>query len=122
VHPRSLGFLRDRLLRLLLRSNEEDLSAVGGQVAHEDVRLLHARKGLLKVDDVNAVAFHEDEALHLRIPAPSLMPEMDPGLQQLLHRDDCQCDPLSPPPASRSWRGRSAGVRSTELVLDLDQL
>src|SRR5439155_3855993 len=61
VHSGALGFLRDRLLRLLLRSDEEDLPAVRSQVSHEDVRLFDARERLLKVDDVDAVALHEDE-------------------------------------------------------------
>jgi hypothetical protein len=45
-------------------------------------------EGLVEVDDVDAGAFTEDEPLHLWIPSPGLMPEMDARLQQLLHRDD----------------------------------
>src|SRR5205809_874465 len=100
VHSGALGFLRDRLLRLLLRSDEEDLPAVRGQVSHEDVGLFDARERLLKVDDVDAVALHEDEALHLWVPAASLVSEVHAGLQELLHRDDCHvCVSLVPPPA-----------------------
>src|SRR5207249_2998652 len=44
-----------------------------------------ARERLLEVDDVDAVPLHEDEALHLRVPTARLVPEVDPGLQELLH-------------------------------------
>src|SRR4029079_12782467 len=77
-----------RLLRLLLRSDEEDLPAVAGKIADERVRLFDARERLLQVDDVDPVPLHEDEALHLRVPAARLMSEMDSGLQQLLHCDN----------------------------------
>ena len=45
-------------------------------------------QGLLQVDDVDAVALGEDEALHLRVPATGLVPEVDAALEQLLHGDD----------------------------------
>ena len=80
MHSGALGFLRDRLLRLLLRSDEEDLPAVRSQVSHEDVRLFDARERLLKVDDVDAVALHEDETLHLWVPPAGLVPEVHAGL------------------------------------------
>ena len=88
VHPRALGLLGDGFLRLLLRPDEEDLPAVAGEVAHERVRLLNPGERLLKIDDVDAVPLHEDEALHLRVPAARLMSEVDSGLQELLHGDD----------------------------------
>ena len=43
---------------------------------------------LLEVDDVDAAALGEDEALHLRVPAARLVAEVDSGLQELLHGDD----------------------------------
>src|SRR5205823_1091619 len=109
-----LGLFGDRLLRLLLGADEEDLPAAGRKVAHETVGVLDARERLLQVDDVDAVALHEDEALHLRIPTARLMSEVHPGLQELLHGDDGHvCSPLFPPlpwvaasPApSGVWRG-----------------
>ena len=51
------------------------------------LRLLDALERLLQVDDVDAVALHEDELLHLRVPAPRLMPEVDTRFEQVLHRD-----------------------------------
>src|SRR5436309_2111362 len=88
VHPGALGLLGDGFLSLLLGPDEEDLSSVGSEVANEYVRLLDARQRLLEVDDVDPVPLHEDEALHLRVPAARLVPEVDPGLQQLLHGDN----------------------------------
>src|SRR5437588_63380 len=115
VHSGALSFLGDRLLRLLLCADEEDLPAVGGQVPHEDVGLLDARQRLLKVDDVDPVPLHEDEALHLRVPAAGLMSEVDSGLEELLHRDDGHVcvSPLFL--RLQHHRGGPAGVRSTEL-------
>jgi hypothetical protein len=45
---------------------------------------------LAEIDDVNTVSFAEDVLLHLRIPALRLVAEMNPGLQQILHRDTGQ--------------------------------
>src|SRR5262249_45410108 len=42
--------------------------------------------GLLEVDDVDAVAGAEDVRLHLGVPTARLVPEVDTGLQQGLHR------------------------------------
>src|SRR5690606_7224858 len=41
-----------------------------------------------EVDDVDAVALGEDVALHLRVPAPGLVPKVNATLEQLPHRDD----------------------------------
>ena len=88
----AIGLLLDRLLRLLLRADEEHVATVLDGVAHEAVRGVDPLQRLLEVDDVDAVALTEDEALHLRVPAPGLVSEVDAGLQQLLHGDDgCRC-------------------------------
>ena len=50
--------------------------------------LLQERQGLLQVDDVDAAALGEEKAAHLGVPAPSLVAEVHPGLQELAHRDD----------------------------------
>jgi len=67
---------------------EQDLTAAGREIAHEVVRVLDARQGLLQVDDVDAVPLHEDEALHLRVPTACLVPEVNAGLQELFHGDN----------------------------------
>ena len=77
----------DRLLRLLLRADEEHRLAVATATAAREVhRLLEQRDGLLEVDDVDAVALGEDVALHARVPAVGLVSEVDAGFEQGLHR------------------------------------
>jgi hypothetical protein len=39
----------------------------------------------LKIDDVNAIALAKDVFLHLWVPAPYLVAEVNTGLQQLFH-------------------------------------
>src|SRR5690606_6077772 len=74
--------------RLLLRADEQDLATVGDEVADEAVGDLDPAERLLEVDDVDAVALAEDEALHLRVPATGLVPEVDARFEHLTHGDD----------------------------------
>src|SRR5207248_2665516 len=87
-HADTRRLLLDGVLRLLLRADEQHRAATPGEVPREFVRLLEQLEGLLQVDDVDAAALGEDEALHLRIPAAGLVAEMDPGLQELAHAYD----------------------------------
>src|SRR5439155_4709649 len=87
-HADALRLLLDRVLGLLLRADEHDDAVPRREIADELVRLLEALERLLQIDDVDAAALGEDEALHLRIPAAGLMTEVDSGLQELLHGDD----------------------------------
>src|SRR5581483_4991496 len=86
-HADPLRLSLDRVLRLLLRADEEDGAAALGDVAQELLRLVEALRGLREVDDVDAAALGEDEAAHLRVPAPRLVAEVDSGLQQVAHGD-----------------------------------
>ncbi len=87
-HPHAGGLLGHRLLRLLLGADEEDRAAVGDGLLDELVRTVDVAERLLEVDDVDAVALGEDEALHLRVPATGLVPEVDTALEQLTHGHD----------------------------------
>ena len=87
VRAAPLGLAHDRVLRLLLRSDEDDLLPLRRHVLHELRRPLQELQRLLKIDDVDAVAVREDILAHLRIPPPLLMPEVDARLQQRLHRN-----------------------------------
>ena len=58
--------------------------------------------GLLEVDDVDAVALGEDEALHLGVPTTGLVTKVNPSLKQLA--DGC-------------WTGRRAHVFPLRLNL-----
>src|SRR5205085_8226523 len=98
--PRPLGLLADGVLRLALGADEEDVAPA--VFAHEagderDGVAEHLLR-LLEVNDVDAVALAEDVLLHLRVPAPDLVAEVDAGLQELFHRDgDCQTKSSSSP-------------------------
>jgi len=66
-----------------------DAVAIARQVEDDVAQLLQAalqhRHGLLEIDDMDAVTIHEDEWLHLGIPAPGLVPEVDACFKKLLH-------------------------------------
>ena len=74
---------------LLLGANEEQGATVGDGLLHEVEGDVDVSNGLLQVDDVDAVALGEDEALHLRVPTASLVAEVDTGLEELTHGNDC---------------------------------
>src|SRR4029453_8346499 len=79
THVVLLGSLRLRLdegLRLALGAHEQDLAAARDRLAQEVERLLEARQRLVEVDDVDAVALAEQEALHARVPAARLGSEV----------------------------------------------
>ena len=111
-HADALGLLFDRVLRLFLRADEENRPVPLGEVACEGVRLLEQLQRLLEIDDVDAAAhgrftgrITEDEALHLRVPAAGLVAEVNAGLQELSHADDCHRWFLS---GWECWYGRRA--------------
>src|SRR5579875_206757 len=85
VHAATFRLFGYGLLGLLLRTNEENALTVGSELLDEIVGFIEARDRLLKIDDMNAVAVHEDEGCHLRIPASGLMPKVDTGLKKLFH-------------------------------------
>ena len=87
-HADAGSLLGDGLLRLLLRTHEEDGAAVSDRLLDELVRAVDVAQRLLQVDDVDAVALGEDEALHLGVPAAGLVPEVDTALEQLAHGHD----------------------------------
>src|SRR5690606_34397987 len=81
-HPDARGLLGHGLLGLLLGADEEDGAAVRDGLLDELVRAVDVRERLLEVDDVDAVALGEDEALHLRVPTAGLDPPVDTPLAE----------------------------------------
>jgi len=75
-------------LRLLLGADEQDRPAMRNCLFHELVGAVDVGQRLLQVDDVDAVALGENEALHLRVPPTSLVPEVHAAGEQLFHGDD----------------------------------
>lgn len=87
-HANARRLLGDGLLGLLLGTDEHDGATVRDGLLHELVGAVDVRQRLEQVDDVDAVALGEDEALHLRVPATGLVTEVDAAFQQLPHRYD----------------------------------
>ena len=61
---------------------------MGNGLLDELVSLVDEGQGLLQVDDVDAVAVGEDEALHLRVPTAGLVTEVDTSIEQLAHSNN----------------------------------
>src|SRR5207249_8763778 len=76
-HADPRGVLLNRLLRLLLRADEQHGSASTPDLEGESVGLVEPGEGLLEVDDVDAGSLPVQEAAHLRVPAPCLVSEVD---------------------------------------------
>lgn len=85
-HASTGGFFLDCALGLFLRSNEENLTALGRQFTQEVVAFFYFLDGLLQVNDIDSVAFREDVRSHLRVPAASLMTEVYACFKKLFHR------------------------------------
>jgi len=81
VLPRPLRLLHDDLLGLLLRAHEEHGSARRHRPRHRIPRDVQALHRLLEIEDVDPVPLDEDVLLHLGIPPPGLVSEVDPGLE-----------------------------------------
>ena len=87
-HAALLGEGADRVLRLLLGTDEQHGAVLGDEVADERVGDFGPGERLLEIDDVDAVALTEDEPLHLGVPTAGLVPEVNACLEQLSHGDD----------------------------------
>src|SRR5919205_1601942 len=86
------GLLGDGFLGLLLGADEQHGAAVGDGGLDELVGAVDVGQRLLKVNDVDAVAFGEDEALHLRVPTAGLVSKVDAAVKQLAHGYDGHAD------------------------------
>ena len=80
-HAAALRLCLDGLARLLLGADEEDPVAAAHHVAHKIERGFQAAHGLLQIDDVDAVPLCKNKRTHLRVPAASLVPEVDARFQ-----------------------------------------
>jgi len=84
-HATAFRLFADRVLRLLLGPDEQDVAPSHDQIPDLRTDVLDHSHGLLEVDDMNPVPCPEDERLHLGVPATGLVPEVDARFQQLLH-------------------------------------
>ena len=76
-HIAAQRFFLNGILSLLLRAYEEDRLAACRDFTQESVCFFNFLYSLLQVNDVDAVAFGENEPRHFRIPAAGLMTEMN---------------------------------------------
>ena len=74
----------DRLLRLTLGADEQDLAASRNGVGDKVECPCEQRHALREVKNMDAVAGAEDIWFHLRVPAVGLVAEMRSGFNQLL--------------------------------------
>src|SRR6185436_14513892 len=84
-----LSFFANSILSLTFSAYEKNgatfvLSNLAGDKSY---RLTEHPLSFLQIDNVNAVALAKDVFLHLWIPAPHLVTEVNTGLQQLFHRN-----------------------------------
>ena len=84
-HTNALGLGCNCFLGLLLGTDEEDVAAMGNGLINELVGRIDVGQCLLKINDVDAVAFRDDVALHLRIPTTGLVAKVDTGVKELTH-------------------------------------
>jgi hypothetical protein len=83
--PQRPAGLFDGFARRALGADEQHAAAVSDDLANEASRLVVERQRLFQVDDVNPVAFPEDERGHLGVPETGLMSEVDARFQHLPH-------------------------------------
>ena len=87
---------------MLLGPHKQHLPTPRDRVVQKALRLLQQHQALREIDDVDAVAFPEDVALHLGVPPLGLVAEMQTRVDQVLYRDvetdavigDCHTLPL----------------------------
>ena len=79
------GGFGDQIGCLTLGADEQHSAAAGHGIAHQLEGAMEQRPGLLKVDDMGAVADAKNIGAHFRIPAPCLVSEMNAGFEKLAH-------------------------------------
>ena len=84
-HPATDGFFENRLARGALGTHEQYGTAIGDDAPDEFAGFLVEGERSLQVDDMDAVAFAEDERRHFRVPEARLVAEMHAGFQHPPH-------------------------------------
>jgi hypothetical protein len=74
---------------LFFGAHKQDGIAVRDRSDQEIIGDFEQPDGFLQVNDMNAVSRPEDVGLHFGVPPSRLVSEMDAGLEQLFHVDDC---------------------------------
>ena len=95
-HPAAGRLAFDGFLGLPLGADEQHQAAVAGHLGEVAVGPQQAANGLAQVDDVDEIALAVDVRPHLGVPTAGPMPEMDAGLDQVLHLDNGHALPSWP--------------------------
>src|SRR5205807_1273886 len=80
----ALGCVLHDVDELALGADEQNVVTAENDVTGELLGQIQLPQGFLKIYDVNPVPLREDEAAHLGIPTPSLVSEVDAGLEELI--------------------------------------
>ena len=86
-HAALVGSVGDGLLGLFFGADEQDGATLLRELAHEGVGLVHAKEGLLEIENVDVTAVAENVRLHLGVPAAGLMTEVGACIEQRLNTD-----------------------------------
>ena len=84
IHSATSCLFLDSVGRLLLSTNEKNVTAFCSDITDEHIRLFKLFNGLLKVDDVDSVSFGEDVLTHFGVPSSGMMSKMDASFEKLL--------------------------------------
>jgi len=82
VHPDSGGVFLDGFAGLSFRAHEENVLAVGYHLLEELLGKDDPFDRFPDIDDVDEISLPEDVRLHLRIPSPDAVAEMDARVDQ----------------------------------------
>src|SRR5690606_14980198 len=85
VLPATFGAFGDFFLCLALGADEQHAPAIGNDIAQGLQRIAEHRRGLLQVENMNAVAYAEAVLAHLGVPAAGVVSEVNARFEQLAH-------------------------------------
>src|SRR5690606_12465872 len=111
-----LGLTLDDGAELLLRADEENALATGDHLTRQLLRQLDLPLRLPQVDDVDSVAFREDELPHLRVPPAGLVTEMNAGFQEILDLGGTRHEGTAPLSGPSPFRVKRLRVDSATAV------
>ncbi len=84
-HAAANRLVTDRILSLALGTDKKDVAPLARDLPHKLGSLFEMTQGLLEIHDVDSISLAEDVGLHLGVPAPRLVTEMDSRLEQFFH-------------------------------------
>ena len=86
-HIAALSLFLDYYLGLSFGADKKDTAALACFLGYKIIGLSKQPHGFIKIDYIDTIAWTENIRFHLRIPAPGLVPEMEPCPKHLFHGD-----------------------------------